>query len=50
MRLGRPEPHPLSGVYALDALDGPELERFERHLHRCPACDSEVRDFHETAA
>lgn len=50
MRLGRPEPHPLSGVYALDALAGSELERFERHLHRCLACDSEVRDFRETAA
>jgi anti-sigma factor RsiW len=50
MRLARPEPHPLSGVYALDALTGPQFDRFERHLHRCPACDSEVRDFRETAA
>ena len=50
MKLGRPEPHPLTGVYALDALTGPELDRFERHLPRCPACDHEVRDFHETAA
>jgi len=50
MRVGRPEPHPLTGVYALDALTGPELDRFERHLPRCPACDHEVRDFHETAA
>lgn len=50
MRLARPEPHPLSGVYALDALDGPERQRFERHLPRCPACDGEVRDFRETAA
>jgi anti-sigma factor RsiW len=50
MRLTRPEPHPLTGVYALDALTGPQLDRFERHLHRCPACDSEVRDFRETAA
>jgi len=50
MRATRPEPHPLTGVYALDALTGPQLDRFERHLHRCPACDSEVRDFRETAA
>jgi Anti-sigma-K factor rskA len=50
MRLGRPEPHLLTGVYALDALTGPELDRFERHLPRCPACDHEVRDFRETAA
>ena len=46
----RPEPHPLTGAYALDALTGPELDRFERHLPRCPACDNEVRDFRETAA
>lgn len=50
MRLGRPEPHPLTGVYALDALTGPELDRFEQHLPHCPACDHEVRDFRETAA
>jgi hypothetical protein len=50
MRLGRPEPHPLTGVYALDALTGPELDRFERHLPHCVACDHEVRDFRETAA
>ena len=50
MRLGRPEPHPLTGAYALDSLTGPELDRFERHLPRCPACDHEVRDFRETAA
>jgi Anti-sigma-K factor rskA, C-terminal/Anti-sigma-K factor RskA, N-terminal domain len=50
MRLGRPEPHPLTGAYALDALTGSELDRFERHLPHCPACGSEVRDFRETAA
>lgn len=50
MRLGRPEPHLLTGVYALDALTGPELGRFERHLQHCPACDHEVCDFRETAA
>jgi hypothetical protein len=50
MRLGRPEPHLLAGAYALDALPGPELDRFERHLRHCPACDHEVCDFRETAA
>jgi anti-sigma factor RsiW len=50
MRLRRPEPHPLTGAYALDALTGPELDRFERHLGGCPACDHEVRGFRETGA
>jgi Anti-sigma-K factor rskA, C-terminal/Putative zinc-finger len=50
MKLGRPEPHPLTGVYALDALTGPELDRFERHLTRCPACEHEVCGFRETGA
>jgi hypothetical protein len=50
MRLGRPELHPLTGAYALDSVTGPELDRFERHLPHCPACDGEVRDFRETAA
>ncbi len=49
MRPGRPEPHLLTGAYALDALTGPQLDRFERHLQRCPACDHEVCDFRETA-
>ena len=49
MRLGRPGP-PLTGAYALDSLTGLELDRFERHLPHCPACDHEVRDFRETAA
>ncbi len=50
LRLRRPEPHMLAGAYALDALAGLELDRFERHLHRCPACDHEVCGFRETAA
>lgn len=41
--------HALAGVYALDALDGAERERFERHLRRCPACEREVRGFAATA-
>ena len=48
MRLPRPDPHSLSGAYALDALDGEaERGRFVRHLSRCPACASEVRGFRE---
>jgi anti-sigma-K factor RskA len=41
--------HALTGVYALDAIDGLERERFEHHLSRCPACDNEVRGLQETA-
>jgi Anti-sigma-K factor rskA len=48
MRLLRPDLHSLSGVYALDALEGgAERDRFIRHLSRCPACASEVRGFRE---
>ena len=46
---GRPDLHGLSGVYALDALTGLELDQFEHHLHRCPPCENEVRGFRETA-
>ncbi len=42
--------HALAGPYALDALDGAERDRFERHLRRCRACDSEVRGFAATAS
>ena len=50
MKLGRHDLHGLSGAYALDALTGLELDRFEQHLHRCPPCENEVRGFRETAA
>jgi hypothetical protein len=46
----RRELHTLTGSYALDALEGPERERFERHLRHCPSCAAEVRGLHETAA
>ncbi|MBC9715370.1 anti-sigma factor [Streptomyces sp. TRM66268-LWL] len=36
-------PHSLAGPYALDALDGRELHRFERHLSRCARCRDQVR-------
>jgi hypothetical protein len=41
--------HNLSGVYVLDAVDGPERDRFEHHLRRCRPCESEVRGLAETA-
>jgi len=49
MKLLRHELHTLTGAYALDAIDGAERDRFERHLHRCQPCDLEVRGLHETA-
>jgi anti-sigma-K factor RskA len=44
------DPHALAGAYALNALDGAECDRFERHLRGCRACESEVRGFAATAA
>ena len=41
--------HALAGAYALNALDGAERDRFERHLRGCRACESEVRGFAATA-
>jgi anti-sigma-K factor RskA len=41
----RERPHSLAGAYALDALDGTEQERFERHLRGCASCRDEVRGF-----
>ena len=46
----RPEPHTLAGAYALDAIDGPDRARFERHLARCPACTAELRELREATA
>jgi anti-sigma-K factor RskA len=50
VRLLRPGLHALTGVYALDAVDGAERDRFEQHLNRCQSCREEVRGLHETAA
>jgi hypothetical protein len=48
MRLLRPDPHSLSGAFALDALEGnAENDRFVRHMIRCPSFASEVRGFRE---
>jgi len=41
--------HGLTGCYVMDALAGRELDRFERHLHRCLPCAGEVRGLAETA-
>ena len=46
----RPEPHTLAGAYALDAIDGADRARFERHLARCPACAAELRELREATA
>jgi hypothetical protein len=50
VRPRRRDPHLLAGVYALDALDAAERERFERHLADCPGCQRELRGLSETAA
>ena len=50
MRLLRHDLHALSGAYALDAIEpGSELDRFARHVDRCPSCTAEVRGFREVA-
>lgn len=50
MKTRREELHVLTGGYALDVLDEPEREEFERHLRRCASCAAEVRGLRETAA
>ena len=47
---GRAEPHTLAGAYAMDALDGRDRARFERHLARCQECAREVSGLHEATA
>lgn len=49
MRLWGRDLHTLSGAYALDALEGGERERFERHLAHCRRCADEVRGLTATA-
>lgn len=48
--LNHAEVRELLGAYALDAVDGDELEAVERHLDECPACRAEVKDHREVAA
>jgi anti-sigma-K factor RskA len=45
-----PDPHLLTGAYALDALDDVERAGFERHLRSCETCATEVAEFREAAA
>ncbi len=49
MKLLRHELHTLTGAYALDAIQGPERERFEHHLQRCQSCGHEVTGLQDTA-
>jgi anti-sigma-K factor RskA len=49
VKLRRDDLHTLTGVYALDAIDGAERDRFEHHLRRCRPCGNEVRGLAETA-
>ncbi|HEY7143825.1 MAG TPA: anti-sigma factor [Streptosporangiaceae bacterium] len=48
MRILHHDLHILTGAYALDAVDGPERDRFEHHLSRCRPCDLEVRGLAQT--
>jgi anti-sigma-K factor RskA len=50
MRIRRPEPHTLAGAYVLDALDGPDRARFERHAARCQECTREIAGLREATA
>jgi anti-sigma factor RsiW len=50
VRTRRPEPHTLSGAYALDALPRADRARFERHLARCEQCAEEVSGLREATA
>lgn len=43
----REDLHSLAAPYALDALEGDERRRFEKHLSRCDACTAEVRQLSE---
>jgi anti-sigma-K factor RskA len=41
------EPHDLVAPYALDALDEPEREAFERHLAECDECQAQLAELQE---
>ena len=49
MRRRRHDLHTLTGVYALDAVEPAERDRFEHHLRRCKLCSHEVRGLAATA-
>jgi anti-sigma-K factor RskA len=42
--------HTLAGAYAMDAVSGPDRERFERHLAGCAECAQEIAGLRETTA
>jgi anti-sigma-K factor RskA len=42
--------HTLAGAYAMDALTGPDRDRFERHLAGCAECAQEIAGLLETTA
>ncbi len=42
--------HALIGAYALDAVDDLERAAFERHLHECEACRTELDELREATA
>jgi anti-sigma-K factor RskA len=44
------EMHDWVGAYAVDALDDPERDAFERHLAECPACSEELAGYREVLA
>ncbi|MDS1269261.1 anti-sigma factor [Lipingzhangella sp. LS1_29] len=46
----RQDLHTLAGAYALNALSGEDLRRFEDHLSHCDSCRQEVRGLTETTA
>ena len=48
--LNHTEAAALLGAYAVDALDGDELEQIERHLRDCGACQIEVAEHREVVA
>jgi anti-sigma-K factor RskA len=45
----REDLHSLAAPYALDALEGDERRRFEKHLTSCERCSAEVRALTEDA-
>ena len=42
--------HDDAAAYALDALDAPELERFEEHLATCESCQQEVAELQDVVS
>jgi len=42
--------HTLAGAYAMDAVTGPDRDRFERHLAGCAECGQEIAGLLETTA